>query len=70
MLNQLTQPMRKRLTFALLSLAAAAGLFWAWNARQIVKDEAYYQAVSQYVYAFSGGTIGRTEPTPPSPPNR
>ena len=62
MLNQLTQPMRKRLTFALLSLAAAAGLFWAWNARQIVKDEAYYQAVSQYVYAFSGGTIGRTEP--------
>jgi alpha-2-macroglobulin len=32
------------------------------SCKKIKKDEAYYKAVSAYISAYSGGSIGRTEP--------
>ena len=53
--------MRKQITYALFAITGIAGLFFLVRAQKIVKNEAYYEAVSQYVYAHSGGAIGRDE---------
>ena len=53
--------MRKQLAYALLAVTGFAGLFFFIRSQKIVKNEAYYEAVSQYVYAHSGGAIGRDE---------
>jgi uncharacterized protein YfaS (alpha-2-macroglobulin family) len=53
--------MRKQIAYALLVAAAAAGLFFLVRPAKIVKNEAYYEAVSQYVYAFSSGAVSRDE---------
>lgn len=49
--------MRKHLTFFALSLLFSLILFNACS--KINKDEAYYLAVSKYVYAYTSGAIGR-----------
>ncbi len=53
--------MRKQIAYALFAVAGLAGLFFLIRSQKIVKNEAYYEAVSQYVYAHSGGAIGRDE---------
>lgn len=53
--------MRKQIAYALLATAAAAGLFFLVRSQKIVKNEAYYEAVSQYIYAFTSGSISRDE---------
>jgi alpha-2-macroglobulin len=53
--------MRKQIVYALLAAAAAAGLFLLLRSQKIVKNEAYYEAVSKYVYAFSSGSISRSD---------
>lgn len=53
--------MRKQFAYALLAAAAAVGLFFLVRPSKIVKNEAYYESVSQYVYAFSSGAISRDE---------
>jgi hypothetical protein len=53
--------MRKPIAYALFAVTGIAGLFFLLHAQKIVKNEAYYEAVSQYVYAHSGGAIGRDE---------
>lgn len=54
--------MRKQLIYALVAAAALAGVYALIQNRKIVKNEAYYEAVSHYVYAFSGGSVSSTEP--------
>ena len=54
--------MRKQIAYALFAGAAVIGLFFLINSQKIVKNEAYYEAVSQYVYAYSGGAVGSTDP--------
>jgi len=50
--------MRKQIAYALLAATAlAAASFYFFN-RKPVQTEAYYQALAQYVYAYSGGAIG------------
>jgi uncharacterized protein YfaS (alpha-2-macroglobulin family) len=54
--------MRKPIVYAILATAAVAtGIFFLVNNQKIVKNEAYYEAVSQYVYAFSSGSISRDD---------
>ena len=53
--------MRKPIAYALFAVAGLAGLFFLIRSQKIVKNEAYYEAISQYVYAHSGGAIGRDE---------
>ncbi|MCC7465675.1 MAG: hypothetical protein IT261_05370, partial [Saprospiraceae bacterium] len=54
--------MQKPMVYALLATAAVAtGIFLLVNNQKIVKNEAYYDAVGQYVYAFSSGAISRDE---------
>jgi uncharacterized protein YfaS (alpha-2-macroglobulin family) len=54
--------MRKRLVFALVVSAAVAGLFFWFNSQKIVKNEAYFEAIAPYIYAYSGGAVGSTDP--------
>ncbi len=53
--------MRKPIAYALFAVTGIAGLFFLIRSQKIVKNDAYYEAVSQYVYAHSGGAIGREE---------
>lgn len=53
--------MRKQIAYALLATAAAAGLFLLVRSQKVVKNEAYYEAVSKYVYAFTSGSISRDD---------
>jgi hypothetical protein len=53
--------MRKQLAYALLATAAAVGLFLLVKSQKVVKNEAYYEAVSKYIYAFTSGSISRDE---------
>jgi uncharacterized protein YfaS (alpha-2-macroglobulin family) len=53
--------MRKQIAYALMATAAAAGLFLLVRSQQIVKNEAYYEAVSKYIYAFTSGSISRDD---------
>lgn len=53
--------MRKQFTYALLATAAAAGLFLLVRSQRIVKNEAYFEAVSKYIYAFTSGSISRDD---------
>lgn len=54
--------MQKPMVYALLATAAVAtGIFLLVNNQKVVKNESYYEAISQYVYAFSSGTISREE---------
>ncbi len=54
--------MRKQLAYALIATAAAAiGLFFLVRSQKTVKNEAYYEAVSKYIYAFSSGSISRDD---------
>ncbi|TNE67495.1 MAG: hypothetical protein EP344_01945, partial [Bacteroidetes bacterium] len=49
--------MRKRLLLPLTTLF----LLSTFSCSRIVKNEAYFQAVSQYVYAYTSGAIGRSD---------
>lgn len=54
--------MQKPFAYALLATTAVAtGIFFLVNSQKIVKNEAYYEAISQYIYAFSSGSISRDE---------
>lgn len=53
--------MRKQVIYALLATAAAAGLFLLIRSQRVVKNEAYYEAVSKYIYAFTSGSISRDD---------
>ena len=53
--------MRKQIAYALLATAAAAGLFLLIRSQKVVKNEAYYEAVSKYIYAFTSGSISRDD---------
>ncbi len=53
--------MRKQIAYALLATAAAAGLFLLVRSQKVVKNEAYYEAVSKYIYAFTSGSISRDD---------
>ena len=54
--------MRKQLAIALLAAAGLTGLFLIIRQQQkVVKDETYFENISQYVYAFTSGTIGRND---------
>ncbi len=53
--------MRKPLAYVLFAVAGLTGLFFLNRSQKIVKNEAYYEAISQYVYAHSGGAIGKDE---------
>lgn len=53
--------MRKRIFYAALGVAALAGLTLLLRNQRIVKNEAYFEAVSKYVYAFTSGDIGRND---------
>ncbi|MFN0213261.1 MAG: alpha-2-macroglobulin family protein [Saprospiraceae bacterium] len=53
--------MRKQLVYALLATVAAAGLFMLVRNQKIVKNEAYFEAVSKYIYAFTSGSISRDD---------
>jgi uncharacterized protein YfaS (alpha-2-macroglobulin family) len=46
--------------FALISTVLAAAV-WVVRSQRTVKNEAYFEAVSKYVYAFSSGAIGRDD---------
>lgn len=39
----------------------ALGAFLYMRSQRIVRNEAYFEAVSNYIYAFSSGSIGRTD---------
>ena len=53
--------MRKQIAYALLATAAAAGLFLLVRSQKVVKNEAYYEAISKYIYAFTSGSISRDD---------
>ncbi len=53
--------MRKQIAITLLATAAAAGLFLLLRSQKVVKNEAYYEAVSRYIYAFTSGSISRDD---------
>jgi hypothetical protein len=54
--------MRKQIAYALAAGTALVGLFFLVNSQKIVKNEAYFEAVSKYVYAYSGGAVSSTDP--------
>ncbi len=54
--------MRKQITYAIIAVAAISGIFLLAQSQKIVKNEAYFEAVSKYVYAYSGGAVGSNEP--------
>lgn len=56
--------MRKQATYALFAAAAVlvtAAAIYFFNQKP-VKTEAYWQAVGQYVYAYTNGDVGSTDP--------
>jgi len=53
-----TISMRKQFSYAALGLALLTGLLLFFRSQRIVKDEAYYSVISQYIYAYSGGSVG------------
>jgi len=53
--------MRKQLAIVLLAAAGISGLFLIFHHQRIVKNDAYYEGVSQYVYAYTSGAIGRDD---------
>jgi uncharacterized protein YfaS (alpha-2-macroglobulin family) len=54
--------MRKKLLYALFASTAIVGLFFLVKSQKIVKNEAYFEAVSKYVYAYSGGAVSSSDP--------
>lgn len=56
-----TKYMRKRLLYISLFSAAAVGAFLLIRSQRTVKSEAYFEAVSKYVYAFTSGAISRDD---------
>ena len=50
---------KQRLLLALCSLTLA--VFFLDSCRKLVKNEAYYLAISKYVYAYTSGAIGRSD---------
>ena len=53
--------MRKQISYILIAGLALTGLFFLVKSQKIVKNEAYFEAISKYIYAYSGGTIGNDE---------
>ena len=53
--------MRKQIAYALLAAAALTATALYFFHQKPAKTEAYYQAVSQYIYAFTSGAIGRED---------
>jgi hypothetical protein len=56
-----THPMRKRLLYLALGATVIGGLLYL-HSQRIVRNEAYFEAVSKFVYAFTSGAINRDEP--------
>ncbi|MCC7245023.1 MAG: hypothetical protein IT269_05065 [Saprospiraceae bacterium] len=54
--------MRKQLFLALTACATLAGLVWYFNFSKTEKNEAWFQAVGKYVYAYTGGQVSSQEP--------
>jgi len=55
-------PMRKQITYAIIACTTAVGIFLLVQSQKIVKNEAYFEAISKYVYAYSGGAVSSSEP--------
>ena len=53
--------MRKQIALVLLATAGIAGLYLIARNQHVVKNDAYFEGVSQYVYAFTSGAIGRDD---------
>lgn len=55
--------MRLRFTTAAIAATFAFSLFLVLHScSRTIKNEAYYQQLAQYIYAFTNGNIGKTEP--------
>ncbi|MFN4255579.1 MAG: alpha-2-macroglobulin family protein [Saprospiraceae bacterium] len=52
--------MRKHLALATLALFSLS-VFTFSNCKKVLKNEAYFAAVSQYIYAYTSGAIGRAD---------
>ncbi|MFZ4474646.1 MAG: MG2 domain-containing protein [Saprospiraceae bacterium] len=57
----ITRFKQNRLLLLSLMGAFAVGAFFLVRNQRIVKNEAYFEAVSKYIYAFSSGAIGRED---------
>jgi hypothetical protein len=53
--------MRKSLLYAALAVVAVTGVLLYIRSQRIIRNEAYFEAVSKYVYAFTSGSINRDE---------
>ena len=53
--------MRKQIALVLLAAAGIAGLYLIARNQHVAKNDAYFEGVSQYVYAFTSGAIGRDD---------
>lgn len=52
----------QRLIASIAALASSAVVILFFSCGKTVKNEAFYQDLSQYIYAYTNGTIGRSEP--------
>jgi uncharacterized protein YfaS (alpha-2-macroglobulin family) len=57
----ITRFKQNRLLYLSVIGALAVGAFFILRNQRIVKNEAYFEAVSKYIYAFSSGSIGRED---------
>jgi alpha-2-macroglobulin len=53
--------MRKQIAYTLLAAVAAAGIYIGIRSQRIVRNEAYFNTLSQYIYAYTDGVIGRND---------
>ncbi len=53
--------MRKQIAIALLAAAGLSGLFLILRNQHTVKNDAYFEGLSQYVYAYTSGAVGRED---------
>jgi alpha-2-macroglobulin len=54
--------MRKPILYALFALAATSATFLYFFTNNIKKDNAYYEAIGRYVYAYTGGAVSSDSP--------
>lgn len=54
--------MRRQFSFLLAGILVLAAVFFYVRSSRVVRNDAYYAAVAQYVYAFSGEGIGSHDP--------
>ncbi|MBK8557830.1 MAG: hypothetical protein IPL65_19715 [Lewinellaceae bacterium] len=46
----------------IIALCAIGIALFAVSCKKVVRNEAYYEAMSRYIYAYTSGDIGRTDP--------